>query len=745
MSKDAGRGKRNSRNRRVNESVPKADVPERAAIIEVLEGAGRPMDFKSLVGALRVKGNPARHAFQRRLKAMIRDGQLIQNRREEYCLPEKVHLVVGRVQGHADGFGFLIPDAGGDDVYLAARQMREVFHGDRLAVRIKGYDRRGRPEGTIAEVLQRCSTEIVGRYLRERGVGFVVPDNPRITHQVIVPDKNAGNARHGQLVLVDIVSPPSAVAQPVGRVSQVLGEPDAPGIETELAIHAYGLPHRWSTEVDREVQTFGPRVPQSAKKDRVDLRDVPLVTIDGEDAKDFDDAVFAEKIRGGWRVLVAIADVSHYVRLGTALDEEAQERGTSVYFPTRVVPMLPEELSNGLCSLKPKVDRLCMVCEMHVTPAGKVTRSKFYAAVMNSAARLTYDEVASMLIDESAQLRRRHAKLLPALQQLYDVYHALSGARRQRGAIDFDIPEAQLIFDESGRIANIEARSRNDAHRLIEECMIAANVQAAQFLARHRIPTLYRVHEGPGEERIAAAREFLQGLGLSLGGLDKLEPRHITALFEAIRGRPDEELIETVMLRAMAQADYRPENGGHFGLALEAYAHFTSPIRRYPDLLVHRGIRHVLEGGTAGDFSYSPGHMLELGSLCSAAERRADDATREAVQWLKIEFMQDKLGEEFDGIITGVTDFGVFVTLKGMQIDGLVHVTSLGNDYFDHDRTRHRMVGQRSGATYGLTDELRVRVARASLEDRKIDFVPVATAGQPESQPRAARKRRRRR
>ncbi|MGW8367982.1 MAG: ribonuclease R [Gammaproteobacteria bacterium] len=715
-------------------------MPERDAIIEALENAGRPTGFKSLVAALGVKGNPARHAFQRRLQAMIRDGQLIQNRREEYCLPEKVHLVIGRVQGHPDGFGFLIPDSGGDDVYLSARQMREVIHGDRLAVRIKGYDRRGRPEGTIAEVLQRASTEIVGRYLRERGVGFVIPDNPRITHQIIVPDKRAGQARQGQLVLVEIVSQPSAVAQPVGKVTEVLGEPDAPGIETELAIYSHGLPHRWPKAVQLETEAFGPRVPVSAKKDRVDLRDLPLVTIDGEDAKDFDDAVYAEPTRNGWRLLVAIADVSHYVRRETELDNEAQERGTSVYFPNRVVPMLPEVLSNGLCSLKPRVDRLCMVCEMQVSREGKVTRSKFFSAVMNSAARLTYTDVAAMLVDGDRGLRRRHQKLLPSLQHLYEVYGALAMARRRRGAIDFDIPEAQLIFDEGGRIADIQTRSRNDAHRLIEECMIAANVQAARFLAHHRIPTLYRVHDGPDEERIAAAREFLGGLGLTLGGLDKLEPKHISALFETVRGRPDEELIETVMLRAMAQAEYRPENNGHFGLALDAYAHFTSPIRRYPDLLVHRGIRHVLESGRSGDFAYSPGHMQELGQICSAAERRADDATREAVQWLKIEFMQDKLGEEFDGIITGVTDFGVFVTLKGMQIDGLVHVTSLGNDYFDHDRTRHRMVGQRSGVTYGLTDEMRVRVARASLEDRKIDFVPAG----PESGNGSRRRGRRR-
>ncbi len=697
--------------------------PSRRYLLHVLKDMGVPAGFDTLARALRLKGKAERQALGARLGAMVRDGQIILNRRDEYCLLERIPVVSGSVVAHKDGFGFVVRDDGEEpDIYLAPRQMRSVVHGDRVAVRIKGTDRRGRPDGSLVEVIERKTPEIVGRYVVERGVGFVVPDNPRITHNVMVARGKAARAKNGQIVMVRITEWPTEHSPPVGEISEVMGDEAAPGMETDIALRAHGLPHRWSKAVREETGRFGRTVPTKAKKDREDLRGLPLVTIDGADARDFDDAVYAEPAGKGWRLIVAIADVAHYVRPGTALDGEAVERGTSVYFPNRVVPMLPEELSNGLCSLNPKVDRLCMVCEMRVSPAGKVTRSRFYEGVMKSAARLTYGEVAAMLYDGDSTLRRRHKALLPALTHLDQLYRAFAKARRGRGAIDFDMPEVRFSFDERGRVSGVTRYERNDAHKIIEECMIAANVQAARFLRRHRMPTLYRCHGEPDESRVDDLRLFLGGLGLSLPGKGKLEPKHYRAVLAQVAGRPDAGLIEMVLLRSMQQAEYAPKNIGHFGLALPQYAHFTSPIRRYPDLLVHRGIRHVLRGGKASAFRYSHGDMGGLGMRCSAAERRADEATREALDWLKCEFMQDKIGEEFDGIVIGVTDFGLFVQLDDIQVEGLVHVTSLGSDYFRHDRAHHRLVGERSGEVYRLTDPLRVRVVRASLEDRKIDF-----------------------
>jgi len=563
---------------------------------------------------------------------------------------------------------------------------------------------------------------VVGRYVHESGVGFVVPDNTRITHSVAIPPRKAAGARPGEIVVARLTEQPGKDNQPVGEITEVLGAADAPNIETEVAIRAHGIPFQWSDAALAEAEALGGRVRPSDKRGREDLRDLPLVTIDGADAKDFDDAVYAERAGAGWRLIVAIADVAHYVQVDTALDASARERGTSVYFPRRVVPMLPETLSNGLCSLNPRVDRLCMACEMHVDRQGKVTVSRFFSAVMRSHARLIYDEVAAALEDPQSGEARRLESLLPRLKALHGVYRALARARRKRGAIEFEIPDVSFAFDRRGRIARVVPRARNDAHRIIEECMIAANVEAARFLKRHRMPALYRTHRGPEEDALEDLAAFLEAYEIKLPRRDRIDPSHYNRVVDRIKGRPDEALIELVLLRSLPRAVYQPDASPHFGLALPEYAHFTSPIRRYPDLLVHRAISHVLAGGGGGGYRYGRPEMERLGTHCSGTERRADDATREALDWLKCEFMQDKIGEEFEAVVTGVVDFGLFVQIPDLQIEGLVHVSSLGSEYFNRDPVHRRLSGERSGRSWQLADTIRVRVVRADLEQKKIDF-----------------------
>jgi len=712
-------------------------VPSRTYIQQYLEDQGVPVPFDDLVEAFGLD-RQERRALGVRLKAMVRDGQVIPNRREGYCLVDRIALVTGVVSAHRDGFGFVVPDHDGDDdVYLPPRTMRELMHGDRVAVRIRGHDGRGRPEGSLVEVLERNTSSVVGKYLQERGVGFVVPENPRITHRIVVPADAVASARPGQVVLAEITAQPTRQTQPIGRIVKVLGKPNAPGIEIEIAIHAHGLPTDWPVAVEKEVRRLRKEVPAEAKRGREDLRHLPLLTIDGADARDFDDAVFCEPTPAGWRLYVAIADVAHYVERGTSLDEEARNRGTSVYFTRRVLPMLPEVLSNGLCSLNPKVDRLCMVCEMRVGRDGKVSRARFFEAVMRSQARLTYEEVAATIFDGDAKLRRKHARLLPHLEDLHDVFLALLGHRRERGAIDFDIPEAYVELGEDRRIESIGTYERNDAHRMIEECMIAANVSAARFLGRHKLPTLYRVHDKPTEERFKQLKAFLATFGVPFPRVKDLQPWHFARVLERIKGKSYGTLVETVLLRSMARAAYQPDNLGHFGLSLAHYVHFTSPIRRYPDLLVHRAIKHALSGKKPGSFPYSPKDMDRLGQHCSMTERRADDATRDAIAWLKCEFMLDKIGEAFDGVITGVTGFGVFVQLQDVFVEGLVHVTSLENDYYELDAPRHRLVGARGKKVYQLAAPLRVRVVDVDMEQRRIDFEPV----EPKVQSRGKRAR----
>jgi len=700
-------------------------IPSREYILEQLEAAGKPLDRKAITELLGLLDDEnAIEALRRRLRAMERDGQLMFTRKKEYALISKMDLITGRVIGHADGFGFLCPEDGSDDLFLTAFQMRRLFHGDKAIVRIAGVDRKGRREGALVEVLERANPFIVGRLFIESGVGYVVADNKRISNDILVPQENVGKAHHGQIVSVEIVEEPTRHRQAVGKVAEVLGDHMAAGMEIDIAMRSHGIATNWSDDVLADIKDLTAEVPEEAKNQegRIDIRNLPLVTIDGEDARDFDDAVFVESNDNGWRLVVAIADVSHYVERDTALDKEAHERGTSVYFPERVIPMLPEVLSNGLCSLNPHVDRLCMVCDMQLDKKGKVVSYNFYEAVMQSHCRFTYTKVAEIIENNDSDLRKEYKNFVPQLLEMHSLFNVLLKRRKERGAIDFDTTETRIVFGEDRKIDKIVPLVRNDAHKLIEEFMILANVSAAKFLLKNNMPALYRVHGSPKETKIEGLKEFLAEVGLSLAGGEKPGPGDYAELLESIQDRPDMHLIQTVLLRSLQQAVYTPDNNGHFGLAHDAYAHFTSPIRRYPDLLVHRGIRHIVRGGDAESYYYTENTMRAFGEHCSQTERRADEATRDAVDWLKCEFMMDKVGEVFEGTITSVTGFGLFVELDKIYVEGLIHVTSLEHDYYHFDASHHRLVGERTGQTFRLGDHIVASVAKVNLEDKKIDF-----------------------
>ena len=701
-------------------------VPSREAVIEVLSDRDEPVSSDKLLSALGVSSENDIESMSRRLRAMERDGQILKNRRGRYGLVSRMDMISGTITGHADGFGFLIPDDAGEDLFLSPKQMRKVFHGDRVIGIVTGIDKRGRREGNIVEILEHRHQFIVGKYICQANVGFVIPDDKRLSQDIIIPPGKEGAARPDQIVNAKITKQPDSRSQAVGEIVEVLGDQMAPGMEIEMAVRKYELPFSWPTATDKEASQFTENVPDSAKSGRIDLTGLPLVTIDGEDARDFDDAVFCEKNGKDWRLLVAIADVSSYVKQGSHLDKEAYNRGTSVYFPNRVIPMLPEVLSNGLCSLKPEVDRLCMVCEINITAAGKVKNYKFYEAVMRSHARLTYNEVAAMLVDGDVRLRKKHGHLLPDLENLFNLYKILFKARFKRGAIDFDIPETRIIYDDSGRISDIAATERNHAHRLIEECMLLANICAADCLESARMPAPYRVHAGPTADKLSALREFLFELGLSLAGGDKPQAQDYARVLEKIKGKPEARLVQTVMLRSLSQAIYSPENIGHFGLAFSHYAHFTSPIRRYPDLMVHRRLKEIVNNKKK-NIPKSEQHdrmerVIVRSEHCSMAERRADEATRDVVRWLKTEYMMDKVGQEYEGIVSGVTNFGLFVELKDVFVEGLVHITSLGNDYYHFDPVKHRLTGERTKQTFSLGDLITVQVVRVDLDEARIDF-----------------------
>ncbi|MGH1484843.1 MAG: ribonuclease R [Cellvibrionaceae bacterium] len=732
-------------------------IASREFILDVLDQSVGPMSHKQLIKALGIKDEDDREALRRRLIAMERDGQIHSNRKQAYARVDKLDLIRGRVQGHRDGYGFLIPSDSSEDIYLASRQMRKVFDGDEVLVRLSPTGVRGRRDGAIVEVVSHNTQQLVGRYFHEQGIGFVRPENTRQGHDVLVAAEHINGAVQNQFVMVEITRQPSRNALPMGRIVEVLGDHMAPGMEIDVAIRAHDIPHEWPAEVTAQASQLPASVNDADKKNRVDLRELPFVTIDGEDARDFDDAVYCEqKKSGGWRLYVAIADVSHYVTVGNALDKEAELRGTSVYFPDFVLPMLPEALSNGLCSLNPHVDRLAMVCEMTISASGRVSGYLFYEAVIHSHARLTYTQVGQMIAerkDPESNIRHAHQQLIPHLDELYDLYQILRHIREARGAIDFETTETRILFDKERKIERIIPVVRNDAHKLIEECMLCANVCAARFIEKHELDGLYRVHDGPREQKLENLRTFLGELGLSLRGKDLPEPSHYQSLLQKIANRPDAKIIQTVMLRSLSQAMYQPDNKGHFGLAYPAYTHFTSPIRRYPDLLTHRAIRHVIRSRQESSnvrrvkgakvlarktiYPYTLEHMLAFGEHTSMAERRADEATRDVVSWLKCEYLQDHVGDVYQGVITGVTNFGVFVELMDVYVEGLVHITSLPSDYYHFEEAHHRLVGERTRQTFCLGDELTVQVSAVKLDERKVDF---ELAGDSQGAPRTQSK-----
>jgi len=704
-------------------------IPSRELILSALEHAGKPLSRVDIAEAFSLDNEDDLEALRRRLRAMERDGQLLFNRGQQYCLVNNKDLIVGRVIGHPDGFGFVRPDDGSDDLYLSPREMNPLLHNDRAMVRVAGVDKKGRREGAVVEILERNTHQIVGRLYKEDGFTYVVPDNKNIAQTLLVQKGGAGKAKQGQIVIAEITDQPTKLRQPIGKIIEVLGDHLAPGMEIEMAIRSHELPHLWPEALLDEIKSLSSEVPESAKEGRIDLRSTALVTIDGEDARDFDDAVYCKKTPKGWKLLVAIADVSHYVQVNSELDKEAKNRSTSVYFPEQVIPMLPEILSNGLCSLNPDVDRLCMVCELGIDEQGKVVRSRFYDAVMRSHARLTYTEVAKMLVDGDTVLAEKYKPVMPHLRELYALYKVMRVSREQRGAMDFDTQETRIVFGKERKIEKIVPVVRNDAHKLIEEFMITANSAAAKYLNAKKIPKLLRIHDGPGPDKLLNLKTFLGELGLKFGGGVNPTPLDYMHLVDSVKGRPDAHLIQTVLLRSMSQAVYSPDLKGHFGLALEAYAHFTSPIRRYPDLLVHRAIRHCLLDKKIETFVYGVPDMILLGEHCSANERRADDATRDVVSWLKCEYMMDKIGEEFPGIISAVTSFGFFVELADIYVEGLVHISNLGQDYYHFDPTSHQLKGERSGTNFRLGDSVKIKVARVDLDEKKMDFELIQKEG----------------
>ena len=701
-------------------------IVSRQFILQVLEEAGEPVSFETIAKKSNIEESESKRALHKRLNAMERDGQLICNRKGKYCLVDSTDLVRGKVLAHRDGYGYLALEQGGDDWYLSPREMHSVFHGDKVLARVKKIDRKGRTEGAIVEILDGSTHHVVGRLFEESGLVFVSSEDPRILHDLIISEDDTLGAKVGQVVVAEIVQRPKKNKHARGIITEVLGDHLSAGMEIEIAIRNHQIPHEWPSDVNSEVTELPVEVSDSDWEGRVDLRKLPLVTIDGADARDFDDAVYCEKQKsGGWKLWVAIADVSHYVRPGSALDKEAIERGNSVYFPEFVVPMLPELLSNGLCSLNPDVDRLCMVSEMDIDAEGKVTDSQFYPAVMHSHARFTYEKVWSILSGDE-DLRSEYSDRVPELEELYELFKARLALKSGRGAIEFETTETQIIFDENRKIKDIVGRTRNDAHKIIEECMICANVAAAEFIEKSDFPGVYRVHEGPSDERLEKFRAFLGELGIFLFGGDKPEPKNYRELHDSIKERPDYELIQTMMLRSMMQAVYSPQNEGHFGLAFESYTHFTSPIRRYPDLLVHRVIKALLQthkvAGAESGQKYTDQELVNYTEHCSMTERRADLATRDVVDWLKCEYMLTRVGDEYWGTVATVTSFGIFVALDELFVEGLIHISELGDDYYHFDAAKMRLIGERKGQSFRVGDRVKIKVGKVDLEQRNIDF-----------------------
>lgn len=691
-------------------------IPSREFLLKHIGQLAKPITGESIANQLKLVSDENKEALRRRLRAMVRDFQLDEVAPNKYTLIDDSHLIEGSIQANREGFGFLIPHDGSDDLYLSSRQMQQVFHGDIVLARVVDI-RRGRREGSIVRIVERSHDEVVGYLRKENKTAYIEPTNQRLTQNIIIPKLNNKHAKDGQVVVAKIIDYPTLRSPAVGKLVKIVGDHMAPGMEIKVSMLAYGLPHRWSKETNEELRAFSAHPSSEDKKNHVDLRHLPFVTIDGEDAKDFDDAVFCQTRWGGWNLFVAIADVSHYVRPNSELDQEAKRRGNSAYFPGEVIPMLPNRLSNGLCSLKPRVERLCLVCEMKISKTGKLSRYQFYPAVIKSQARLTYTEVDSFITGGKHPI---HKMLHQELTNLYQLYKVLHQQRQAKGAINFETTEIKVEFDQARKIKRLVPVVRNDAHRLIEECMLRANIAAAKFLKKHKTPSLYRVHPGPKLDKIENLRAFLAELGLHFGGGAKPKPEDYSRVLNEVKGRADEHLVQIMLLRSMARASYSPENIGHFSLAFEEYTHFTSPIRRYPDLLVHRAIKSALNKNKKNKISKD--ELFEIGQHCSDTERRADEATRDTLKWLKCEYMLEKVGQDFNGIISSVVSFGIFVELTDIFVEGLVHLNDMRDDHYQFDFTHQRLQGQRSGRSYHLGDSVRIRVTRVALEERRIEF-----------------------
>ncbi|CUX96553.1 ribonuclease R [Candidatus Doolittlea endobia] len=727
-------------------------IPSREFILTCLAKRGKPTSREELAQELNISSKNQLEGLRRRLRAMERDGQLIFTRRQCYALPKRLDLLRGTVIGHRDGFGFLRIEGSKDDYYLSSEQMKMAIHGDVVMAQPQSVDRKGRREARIVQVIVPKTNQIVGRFFTDADNAFVVPDDSRLSFDILIPPEETKNACMGSVVMVELTQRPTRRTKATGKVVEVLGDNMGTGMAVDIALRTHDIPYVWPPEVEQQLANLQEEVPEEAKRGRVDLRALPLVTIDDEDARDFDDAVYCEKKRsGGWRLWVAIADVSYYVRPNTPLDQEASWRATSVYFPSQVIPMLPEVLSNGLCSLNPHVDRLCIVCEMAISAQGRLSCYKFYEAVMHSHARLTYNKVWQTLQGQQ-ELRTQYAPFVKSLTQLHEMYQMLEQARVQRGGIFFETEEAKFIFNTKHRIERIEAVKRNDAHKLLEECMILANIAAARFVEKYKEPALYRVHDRPSKDHITSLRTVLGKLGLTLGGGDKPAPKDYADMMNLVASWPDHEMLQTILLRSMKQAIYDPENRGHFGLALQTYAHFTSPIRRYPDLALHRAIKYLLSQQTGeingratptGGWHFELKDMLRLGQQCSLNERRADEASRDVADWLKCDFIQDHIGEVFSGLITSVATFGFFVRLDKLFIDGLVHISSLNNDYYRYDNISQKLIGESSGRVYQLGDTVSIRVEAVHMDDRKIDFSLISSCRQSRGVGKTIRQRQR--
>ncbi len=701
----------------------KNPVASRGDMLKIIEKQKSPITFEEMVEILKYKDEADIEGIRRRLIAMCRDGQLIRNRKNGYVKVDKDNLVSGTVLAHPDGFGFLKPDDGSKDLFLYNSEMRALMNGDKAIARVSGEDRRGRPEGKIVKVTERANKTVVGRFYWDGDVGFVAPDNKKLPDDIIVPDKYNKGAQHGQVVEVKIEKFPTKRHQSLGHVINIMGEHLTAGLEIDIAISSYNLPNTFDEKVEKELEQFTSTIDDSDVARRRDIRDMPLITIDGDDSKDFDDAVFCESKDNGWKLTVAIADVAHYVDMGSAIDAEAIKRGTSVYFPGRVIPMLPEILSNGLCSINPNEDRYALCCEMDINSEGEVTSYDFFEAVMKSHARMTYNQVSEILNDSESSLQQDFAHVLPVVNELNELYHKLLLQRRKRGGIEFDRPETKIVFNDDKKIESIVIVERFESHKIIEECMILANICCAKYLDKNKLAGLYRNHLGPAEDRLADVRKFLGLHSLSLSGGNEPSGKDFSTLLNQIKERPDAQIIQTVLLRSLKQANYHSKNVGHFGLALDYYGHFTSPIRRYPDLINHRQIKACIN---QAKLPYTNAEKVgDMGTKCSEFERRADEATRDVTDWLKCEYMEDKVGTVHNGKVNTVTSFGLFVELEDIFVEGLVHITSLKKDYYQFDATMLKLTGERTGQTFQVGDKIVVEVANVNLEDRKMDFKQV--------------------